>query len=151
VSGSSSARRPAVREAPEVAAILRQEREAEFASLPDSAKAALQARKWQAIRDYLARHPFQVSETLPRAEQWQRVVRYLRSILPEPDLVAWAATQGEVEANLAKGVRDLRPRECRPCYLGVLRYVDGRLNKAAAILRWELAANEEAEASPGGR
>lgn len=116
-----------------------------LADLPVSRRRAaeFQVRKWAAFVAYLESHPFEVSEALPRAEQWQRVARFLREVLDDPEVFDWALVQGDIARNRAAGVQDLRPRGEGPCHAVLLRWVRGRAYKARAVLAWVEAADEE--------
>lgn len=116
-----------------------------LADLPISRRhaAEFQVRKWAAIREFLEYHPFQLSDLVPRAEQWERVVRHLHDVLDEAETLSWAATQGEIARNRAAGIQDLRPRGDGPCHQVLLRWVRGREYKARAVLAWVEAADED--------
>lgn len=93
-------------------------------------------RKWRAIHRYLRDNPFLVSETPPRADQWRKVLLHVRTTIGEPELVDWLTQQINIAENLAKGVRDLRPRKNGPAYDVFMEWVANRKRKAHAILRW---------------
>lgn len=131
--------------APEVAAILEEERALSGVTIPPRRTAELQVRKWEAVRTFFEAHPFEVSEALARAEQWRRVARHLREILDEPEVVAYALVQAEIADHIAQGIQDLRPRGDGPCHGVLMRWIKGREYKARAVLAWIKAAEESCQ------
>ncbi len=110
----------------------------EEAGISDSAEdqAAFQVRKWRIIHKFIHANPFHVSDTLPRSDQWRRVLAHLRQTVGEAELNDWLIVQVEVAANIEAGIRDLRPRRSEPCFELVLEYVSNRKRKALAVLKW---------------
>lgn len=117
---------------------------AKAAGAPYAARMALEARKWEIIRDHLAAHPFTVPTTLVRPAQWQRVLDHVKATMAEPELVDWIIQQMQIAANRAAGIQDLRPRGDGPCYQMLSGYARGRAHKAGAVHGW-------AEAEDAGR
>lgn len=105
------------------------------------ARAEVQLRKWRILHRHLRDHPFEVSESLPRAEQWRRVLDHVKRSLGERDVIDWVILQREVAANLAAGIQDLRPRKNGPCHALLLEFVADRKRKALAVLRWTRGKN----------
>ncbi|MBL6932686.1 MAG: hypothetical protein ISR45_07020 [Rhodospirillales bacterium] len=96
----------------------------------------VQNKKWEAIHHYLAAHPFQVSEKLPRFEQWRRVRDHLKKILDEPEMIDWVILQIDVAKNLAAGIHEMRPRKKGPCYDILMEWVIHRERKSKAVVEW---------------
>ncbi len=63
--------------------------------------------------------------------------------LGEIELLDWALLQAEIAENLARGIRDMRPRKNGPCHCLLLEYVANRKRKALAVLRFAKASEEE--------
>jgi hypothetical protein len=128
----------------EVREILKEE--AQIASgapaLSAEEQAAFQVRKWRIIHKFIHANPFHVSDTLPRSEQWRRVLRHLKQSVDEAELTDWLIIQVDVAANIESGIRDLRPRRSEPCFELVLEYVANRKRKALAILKWARGKGE---------
>jgi hypothetical protein len=112
------------------------------ADAPYEAHVELQHRKWRFIHKHLHLNPFRVSETLPRGQQWQKVLDHIKDVLPEPELVDWLIQQIDIANNMAAGIRDLRPRKNGPVYDVLMEYVANRKRKAVAIHHWVLAAQQ---------
>ncbi|MCB2101599.1 MAG: hypothetical protein KDE22_12055 [Rhodobacterales bacterium] len=106
------------------------------AGADDGDLSEIELRKWRIIHRHLRRNPFHVPESLPRSEQWRKVVNHLRQTVDEPDLTDWLRVQVDVAANLAAGIRDMRPRKNGPCYDLVMEWVRDRKRKALAVLQW---------------
>jgi len=113
-----------------------EENSPEMQDAPYPVGAVLQHRKWQVIHKLLRDAPFQVSGTLPRAEQWRRVAEHIKKTLDEPEIIDWAILQKDVAANRAAGIQDLRPRKDGPCYDLLMEFVRDRKRKALAVVRW---------------
>lgn len=96
----------------------------------------LQHQKWCVIHDQLAGHPFQVSETLARNEQWRRVRDHLKQTLDEPEMIDWVILQIDVASNLAAGIHEMRQRKKGPCYEILMEWVVNRRRKAMVVLQW---------------
>ncbi len=105
------------------------------------ARARVTLRKWRVLHRHLRRHPFQVSETPARAEQWRRVLDHVRRTVGEPEINDWVMMQRDVAANIAAGIHDLRPRKSGPCYALLMEFVRNRKRKALAVLRWTKGKN----------
>ncbi len=116
----------------------------EEAGISSSAEdqAAFQVRKWRVIHKFIHANPFHVSDTLPRSDQWRRVLGHLRQTVGEAELIDWLIVQVEVAANIEAGIRDLRPRRSEPCFELVLEYVSNRKRKALAVLKWARAVQD---------
>lgn len=99
-------------------------------------QAAFEVRKWRIIHKFIHANPFRVSDTLPRSEQWRRVLGHLKQSVDEAELTEWLLLQIDVAANIEAGIRDLRPRRSEPCFELVLEYVSNRKRKALAVLKW---------------
>jgi hypothetical protein len=128
-----------------LASILEEERALAEISVTPRRAAEVQVRKWEAIRSFLESHPFEVSETLSRADQWRRVGRHLGDVLGEPETLSWVAVQAEIADHIARGIQDLRPRGDGPCHAVLMRWVRGREFKARAVLAWVLEAGESCQ------
>ena len=63
--------------------------------------------------------------------------------LCETELIDWAIPQAEIADNLARGIRDMRPRKNGPCHCLLREYVANRKRKALAVLRFAKASEEE--------
>ena len=113
-----------------------EENSPEMRDAPHAVRAALQHRKWRVIHKWLRDAPFQVSETLPRPEQWRRVAEHIKKTLDEPEIIDWAILQTDVAAPRAAGIQDLRPRKDGPCYDLLMEFVRDRKRKALAVVRW---------------
>ncbi len=111
------------------------EEEARISSSAED-QAAFQVRKWRIIHKFIHANPFHVSDTLPRSEQWRRVLGHLKQSIGEAELIDWLIVQVDVAANIEAGIRDLRPRRSEPCFELVLEYVSNRKRKALAVLKW---------------
>ncbi len=105
-------------------------------------QAAFQVRKWRIIHKFIHANPFRVSDTLPRSDQWRRVLGHLKHTVGEAELSEWLIVQVDVAANIEAGIRDLRPRRSEPCFDLVLEYVSNRKRKALAVLKWARAAQD---------
>lgn len=97
----------------------------------------LQYHKWCVIFDDLANHPFTVSQTMDRAEQWRRVRDHLKQTLDEPEMIDWVIEQIDVATNLAAGIHEMRPRKDGPCYVVLMEWVANRKHKAMVVLQWD--------------
>ena len=116
--------------------IWRRERTFEGRRADSDEWASLQLRKWSLIHDRLVAHPFQVSETLARNEQWRRVRDHLKKQLDEPEMIDWVIQQIDVATNLAAGIHEMRPRKNGPCYDILMEWVVNRRRKAKAVMQW---------------
>ncbi|MCW8969671.1 MAG: hypothetical protein OQK23_00300, partial [Rhodospirillales bacterium] len=109
----------------------------------------LQALKWNLIQRFIKENPFRVSAQVSRAEQWYRVLRYVRENIAEESLEDWIREQAAIAENIAAGIRDLRPRKSGPCHSILLVHVRDRARKAEAIHHWTIGA-EQANGCDGG-
>lgn len=134
----------------ELEAIRIEERSPAHASASYEERAALQLRKWRLLHKYVRDHPFHVPESLPRSEQWARVLDHVKRALGEPEVDDWVIQQRDVADNLARGVHDLRPRKNGPCHALLLEFVRDRKRKALAVLRWCRGKGEPARPSFAG-
>ncbi len=117
------------------------EEEADISSSAED-QAAFDVRKWRIIHKFIHANPFHVSDTLPRSDQWRRVLAHLRQTVGEAELNDWLIVQVEVAANIEAGIRDLRPRRSEPCFELVMEYVSNRKRKALAVLKWTRGKGE---------
>ena len=125
--------------------------EAKAESGPDQLeRARIQLKKWRIIHKSLRDNPFQVSLTLPRDEQWDRVRIHVLKVYDEPEITEWVGLQAQVAANIRDGIRDLRPRKNGPCYDLLLEYVRDRKRKANAVLKWAREAKKGHSLPPDG-
>lgn len=113
-----------------------EENSLETRDAPYPERVALYHRKWRVLHKLLRDAPFQVPETLGRAEQWRRVAEHIKKTLDEPEIIDWAILQKDVAANRAAGIQDLRPRKDGPCYDLLMEFVRDRKRKALAVVRW---------------
>ena len=116
--------------------ILQQERLFEGHQVNSEEWVLFQHKKWKAIHHHLDAYPFQVSEKLPRHEQWRRVRDHLKQTLDEPAMIDWVIVQIDVAKNLAAGIHEMRPRKKGPCYDVLMEWVVNRERKALAIVQW---------------
>lgn len=105
-----------------------------------AATVELQHRKWRLIHKHFHGNPFRVSETIPRAQQWGKVLDHVRAEVPDVELVDWLLQQIQVAENIAAGIRDMRPRKNGPVYDVFMEFVSNKKRKAVAVHQWELAA-----------
>jgi hypothetical protein len=98
--------------------------------------AELHLKKWRLIHQHLLEHPFSVSQTPPRSEQWRRVRDHLKQTLDERELLDWVIQQIDVAGNLAAGIHEMRPRKKGPCYDVMMEWVVNRRGKEEAVIRW---------------
>lgn len=115
-----------------------------------SAQVELQHRKWRLIHKHFHDNPFRVSESLPRAHQWRKVLDHARAEVPEVELVDWLLQQVHIADNLAAGIQDLRPRKNGPIYDVFMEWVANKKRKATAVHQWVSAANSGGQGA-GGR
>ena len=120
-------------------AVIREARASADRSIPDSARYALAREKWRAMRDYLERLPFRDRSRARRSEQWREALARVRD-LSDAQLIDWICLQIDVARNIERGVQDLRPRAAGPTCIVLLNHVRDRERKAAAALKWQLAA-----------
>ena len=102
---------------------------------PYAAVVELQHRKWRLIHKHFHANPFRASESLPRAQQWRKVLDHVRAQVPEMELVDWLVQQVHVAENIAAGIRDLRPRKDGPVYDVFMEFVRNKKRKAVSYQR----------------
>jgi hypothetical protein len=107
---------------------------------PAHVQSEIAFRKWRVLHKFLHDHPFDTDANLPREAQWRAVAAWWDRVMGDPEVAAWIDLQAEVAANLAKGIRDLRPRKDGPCYPLLREFVSDRKRKANAVHRFALAA-----------
>ena len=115
---------------------------AEGAGGPGSAGPGVEFEKWRLIHRYVHDHPFRARRRLPRAEPWREAANRVRA-LDETELIDWAVLQAEIADNLARGIRDMRPRKTGSCHGLLLDYVANRKRKALAVPRFAKASEED--------
>jgi len=135
----------------EIEAALAEERAMEGVEAPYAAVVELQHRKWRLIHKHFHDSPFRVSESLPRAQQWRKVLDHVRAQVPEMELVDWLVQQVHVAENIAAGIRDLRPRKDGPVYDVFMEFAGNKKRKAVAVHHWEKAAKGSGQGAGGRR
>lgn len=129
--------------AAELAEILAAEEAQRTAPVPERERTGLQHRKWRLLHKIVHGNPFQVSDRLPRHEQWMRVRDHVWRTIGEWEMIDWLNLQIEVARNIAAGIQDLRPRKDGSCHEVLLEYVANRKRKALAIHHWAIAAEAD--------
>lgn len=124
----------------EIEAALAEGKALEGVEVTDAAVVELQHRKWRLIHKHYHDNPFRVSESLPRAKQWRKVLDHVRAEVPDVELVDWLLQQVHVAENIAAGIRDLRPRKDGPVYDVFMEFVANKKRKAVAVHHWVKAA-----------
>ena len=109
---------------------------------PPHVQAEAAFRKWRILHKYVRHRPFHPDPAAARAEQWRAVGGWLDENLGDPEVAAWVGEQADIADNLARGIRDMRPRKDGPCHCLLLEYVGNRKRKANAVYRFALAAKE---------
>ncbi len=135
--------------AAEIEAILVEEK-ALGADASYSVMVELQHRKWRLVHKHFHGNPFRVSETLPRAQQWRRVLDHVRAEVAEVELIDWLLQQVHIADNIAAGIQDLRPRKNGPIYDVFMEWVANKKRKATAVHQWLEAAKSGGQGA-GGR
>lgn len=98
-------------------------------------RVALRFEKWRRIHKFVHAHPFDVSRTALRSDQWREALTHVRD-LDEIELIDWVLLQAEVADNLQKGIQDMRPRKNGPCHHVLMEYVANRKRHARAVLKF---------------
>lgn len=135
----------------EFEAVLAEEKALEGVEATDPAVVEIQHRKWRLIHKHYHDHPFRVSESLARAQQWRKVLDHVRAEVPDVELVDWLVQQVQVAENIAAGIRDLRPRKNGPVYDVFMEFVSNKKRKAVAVHHWVKAAKGSGQGAGGRR
>ncbi len=67
---------------------------------------------------------------------------WLDERLGDPEAAAWVGEPAEIADNLARGIRDMRPRKGGPRHFLLVEYASNRRRKANAVYRFTLAEKE---------